>query len=79
MDRVPKLSDALRKGISVSVATWSGRQVLGVICDHDQTGLLLDVDEDGNGANGYSFLPWSSVEQVDIREVAHRRVKSLPG
>lgn len=78
MDRAPKLSDALKRGISVSVATWSGRRVGGVICDRDQAGLLLDVDEDQNGAEGYVFLPWSSVEQVDIREVVHRRVKSLP-
>ena len=78
-DRAPKVSDAFKQGSPVSVVTWSGRRVEGTVCDRDEAGLLLDVDENGNGANGYAFLPWSSVEQVDIREVVRRRVKSLSG
>lgn len=74
-ERAPKVSDAFRRGILVSAVTWSGRRVEGLVCDRDQVGLLLDAE----GADGYVFLPWSSVEQVDIREVAPRRVKSLPG
>jgi hypothetical protein len=39
----------------------------------------LDLDNGADGQDGYAFLPWSSVEQVDIPEVAHRRVKFLQG
>jgi hypothetical protein len=37
------------------------------------------VREPGTDSEVYSFLPWSSIEQVKIREVAQRRVKYLPG
>jgi hypothetical protein len=77
--QVPKVSDALKRGVSVSVATWSGREMTGLVCDREQTGLLLDVREPGEDAGGYVFLPWSSIEQVAIREVTQRRVKFLPG
>lgn len=78
LDRAPKVADALKRGVAVSVAIWGGREVLGVVCDRDEAGLLLDVDED-DGAEGYAFLPWTSIEQVGIRAVTQRRVKFLPG
>jgi DNA-binding helix-hairpin-helix protein with protein kinase domain len=74
--QTPKISDALKKSMIVSVITWSNREIAGVICDRDQTGLLLDVRE--SGSDGYAFLPWSSIERVNIREVAQRKVKHLP-
>ena len=77
--QAPKVSDALKKGVVVSVATWSGREITGVVCDREEAGLLLEVREPDADSEGYSFLPWSSIEQVRIREVAQRRVKSLPG
>lgn len=76
--QAPKVADALKKGIVVSITTWSGREITGVICDREQAGLLLDVREPDSDAEGYSFLPWSSIEQVRVREVAQRRVKFLP-
>lgn len=75
-DQAPKVSDALKRGASVSVTTWSGRKMVGTVSDRDPAGLLLQMEE---GGNGYSFLPWSSVEQVDIPEVVPRQVKFLPG
>ncbi|MDP8946884.1 MAG: hypothetical protein M3N09_02115 [Actinomycetota bacterium] len=75
--QAPKVSDALKKGVFISIATWSGREVEGVVCDREQTGLLLDVREPDADADGYLFLPWSSIEQVKIRDVAQRRVKFL--
>lgn len=75
----PRVSDALKSGVAVSVTTWSGRQLRGTVSDRDGAGLLLDLDDGGDGGEGYVFLPWSSVEQVDIPEVAHRRVKFLQG
>jgi hypothetical protein len=75
--QAPRLSDALKKGAFVSIATWSGREVAGVVCDREQTGLLLEVREPGTDSGGYVFLPWSSIEQVKIRDVAQRRVKVL--
>jgi hypothetical protein len=77
--QAPKVSDALKKGMVVSVATWSGREITGVVCDREQAGLLLDVREPNSDAEGFSFLPWSSIEQVRVREVAQRRVKFLQG
>ena len=76
--QVPKISDALKKGASVSVITWSGRELTGLVCDREQVGVLLDVREPGVDPAGYIFLPWSSIEQVRIQEVAQRRVKFLP-
>ncbi len=76
--QAPKVSDALKKGMEVSVATWSGREITGVVCDREQAGLLLYAREpDAADSEEYSFLPWSSIEQVKIREVAPRRVKFL--
>lgn len=72
---VPKVSDALKRGVTVSVATWSGREISGSVCDWQPEGLLLAVREPDEG---YVFLPWSSIEQVVIREVTQRRVKFLP-
>lgn len=77
--QAPKVSDALKKGIIVSISTWSGLEITGIVCDRDQAGLLLDVQEPEADSEGYSFLPWSSIEQVKIREVAQRRVKFLQG
>ena len=79
VDHQPRVSDALKSGMAVSISTWSGRELRGVISDRDQAGLLLDLGGDGDGPDGYTFVPWSSVEQVDIPEVAHRRVKFLQG
>ena len=73
-----KVSDALKKGVTVSVATWSGREMSGQICDREPEGLLIDVREPGVEDGGYVFLPWSSIEQVVIRDVTPRRVKFLP-
>ncbi|HEX2182681.1 MAG TPA: hypothetical protein VHH10_10380 [Rubrobacteraceae bacterium] len=75
--QAPKVSDALKKGTGVSVATWSGREITGVVCDREEAGLLLEIREPDS--DGYSFLPWSSIEQVRVREIAQRRVKFLPG
>jgi hypothetical protein len=77
--QAPKVSDALKKGMIVSISTWSSLEITGIVCDRDQAGLLLDVQEPEADSEGYSFLPWSSIEQVKIREVAQRRVKFLQG
>ena len=78
-DSPPRVSDALKKGTRVSVTTWGGRDVVGVVCDREQTGLLVETSG-GNGEQPvYRFLPWSSVEQVQISHVAPRRVKFVQG
>jgi hypothetical protein len=69
LDQAPKVVDALKRGIPVSIVPWG---------DREQTGLLLDVREPGDSAGGYVFLPWSSIEQVAIREVSQSPVKFLP-
>lgn len=75
LDHAPKVSDALKRGASVSVTTGSGGTIAGTVSDRDAAGLLLNVE--GQDADGYAFLPWSSVERVDIPEVALRQVKFL--
>jgi hypothetical protein len=70
LEQAPKVSDALKKGVFVSLVT-------GVICDREQAGLLLDISVAADGSDGYVFLPWSSIEQVNIRSVSPRRVKVL--
>jgi hypothetical protein len=77
LSQAPKVSDALKKGVFVSVTTWGGRELTGLVCDREQAGLLLDVREPDDDADGYVFLPWSSVEQVKVKDVAQRRVKFL--
>ncbi len=77
-NQTPKVADALKRGSPVSVTTWGGRELSGTVCDREQAGLLLDVRETGETAASYVFLPWSSIEQVAIREVSQRRVKFLP-
>ena len=78
LNQAPKVVDALKRGSLVSITTWGGRELSGTVCDREQTGLLLDVREPGDRGDGYVFLPWSSVEQVVIREISPRRVKFLP-
>jgi hypothetical protein len=75
----PRVADALKSGVAVSVTSWSGRQLQGTVSDRDEAGLLLGIEDGGEGREGFVFLPWSSVERVDIPEVAHRRVKFLQG
>jgi hypothetical protein len=75
-DHPPKVADALKSGVAVSVSTWSGRQLQGTVSDRDDAGLLLDLE---HGSEGYAFLPWSSVERLNIPEVPHRHVKFLQG
>lgn len=77
-NQTPKVADALKRGSPVSVTTWGGRELLGSVCDREQAGLLLDIRGPGADADGFVFLPWSSIEQVAIREVSQRRVKFLP-
>ena len=78
LDQAPKVVDTLERGSMVSITTWGGRELSGMVCYREQTGLLLDVREPGDSAGGYVFLPWSSIEQVVIREVSQRPVKFLP-
>ena len=78
-EHTPRVSDALKSGVAVSITTWSGRQLPGTVCDRDAAGLLLGLAEEADGQEGYVFVPWSSVEQVEVPEVAHRRVKVLQG
>lgn len=76
--QAPRVSDALKKGAPVTISMWNGREISGLICDREQNGLLLDVREPNGDSSGYVFLPWSSIEQVEIQAVAQRRVKFLP-
>lgn len=75
LDQDPKVSEALKRGVSISVMTWSARKILGTVSDRDTAGLLVDVE--GDDAEGYASLPWSSVERADTPAETHRQVKVL--
>jgi hypothetical protein len=77
LDRAPKVVDALKRGGPAEIFIWDGWELSGTICDWEQTGLMLEAREPGVSADGY-VLPWSSIEQVAIREVSQRAVKFLP-
>jgi hypothetical protein len=40
----------------------------GYVCDHNGTGLLLDVRDPSGDPTGYEFLPWASIERVSVEE-----------
>ncbi|BBL78789.1 hypothetical protein RxyAA322_06430 [Rubrobacter xylanophilus] len=76
--RVPRVADALRRGTRAVITTWGGAELAGLICDRDQSGLLVDVREPREEGSGYLFIPWGSIQQVRVQEVAQRKVKYLP-
>jgi len=64
----PGISDALARGKYVSVSARIGNDLVGYICDLNDTGLLLDIRDPSGDPTGYEFLPWSSIERVSIEE-----------
>ncbi len=76
--RVPRVADALRRGTRAVVTTWGGAELSGLVCDRDQTGLLMDVREPAREGSGYLYIPWGSIQQVRVEEVVQRKVKYLP-
>jgi len=72
------VADVFRRGSRVEVRTWGGKDLLGVVCDRETDGLLLDVRQDGASRGEYVFFPWTSVEQVAAVGITERTVKSLP-
>jgi hypothetical protein len=57
LSQTPKVGGALKKGISVSVTMWGGREIAGLVCDWEQVGLLLDIRRADANSAGYAFLP----------------------
>ena len=66
----PSIREGFVRGNHVSVVVRSGYDVSGYVCDHDATGLLLDLRDPSGDPGGYEFLPWSSVERVRVEEDA---------
>ena len=62
----PEISEALARGSFVSVSARLGNDVSGYVCDHDVSGLLLDVRDPSGDPGGYEFLPWSSIERLRV-------------
>jgi hypothetical protein len=38
-----------------------------LVCDQNESGLLLDARDPSGDPTGYEFLPWSSIERVSAR------------
>lgn len=66
-DGSPSIAEALERGSYVSATVRSGYDVSGYVCDHDGAGLLLDLRDPSGDPGGYEFLPWSSLERVQLR------------
>ena len=64
----PEIPGFLGRGSFVSVSARIGNDLSGYVCDHDASGLLLDVRDQSGDTTGYEFLPWSSIERVRAEE-----------
>ena len=64
----PEIAGFLGRGSFVSVSARIGNDLSGYVCDHDASGLLLDVRDQSGDPTGYEFLPWSSIERVSLEE-----------
>ncbi len=64
----PEIPGFLARGSFVLVSARIGNDLSGYVCDHDASGLLLDVRDQSGDATGYEFLPWSSIERVSTEE-----------
>lgn len=62
----PQIPGVLGRGEFVSVSARIGNDLVGYVCDRDDTGLLLDVRDPSGDPTGYEFLPWSSIERVTV-------------
>lgn len=62
----PQLSGFLERGNFVLVAARIGTDLMGYVCDRDETGILLDVRHQSGDHASYEFLPWASIERVSI-------------
>jgi hypothetical protein len=67
-EEAPEITGFLERGSFVSVSARIGNDLTGYVCDHDGSGLLLDVRDQSGDATGYEFLPWSSIERVSVEE-----------
>ena len=67
-EEAPEITGFLRRGSFVLVSARIGNDLTGYVCDHDRSGLLLDVRDQSGDATGYEFLPWSSIERVSVEE-----------
>lgn len=64
----PEIPGFLGRGNFVSVSARTGNDISGFVCDWNETGLLIDVRDQGGDATGYELLPWSSVERVIVED-----------
>jgi len=64
----PMISGALSRGNFVSVSARIGNDLMGYVCDWNDSGLLLDVRDPSGDPTGYEFLPWPSIERVSLGE-----------
>lgn len=65
-ERKPKISEALATDSFVSIIARVGNDLGGYVCDVDNNGLLLDVRDPSGDPEGFAFVPWSSVERVQL-------------
>ena len=62
----PDISGSLGRGRLVSISARIGNDLVGYVCDRDEVGLLLDVRDPSGDPAGYEFVPWHSIERINI-------------
>ncbi len=60
----PRLEGFLDRGSRIRVSARTGVDLVGYVCDQNESGLLLDARDPSGDPTGYEFLPWSSIERV---------------
>ena len=60
----PRIEGFLGRGSMVTVSARTGVDLVGYVCDENESGLLLDSRDPSGDPTGYEFLPWSSIERV---------------
>lgn len=60
----PQITGFLGRGNFVTLSAKTGIDLRGYVCDHNESGVLLDARDQSGDPTGYEFLPWSSIERV---------------
>ena len=69
-DEAPEISGFLGRGKFVSVSARTGNDIVGFVCDWNESGVLIDVRDGSGDATGYELLPWSSIERVSVEDAS---------
>jgi len=73
MEKVSSINAALKKGRSVQIQFTGTRSITGDILAMDKDGLLLKT----SGNNKILFVPWTSIETVEIEDIEYEEADPM--